>query len=88
MLSDQNTDLITPLWSFLVDYILLDPEERKRLFIHQTPIPHPIYTIRSPVPWHDEMDKRRRICTHGLFVQSAMSLALNKHWHHKYVPTT
>ena len=68
-----------------MDYILLDKDERSRLFIQWTPVPYPIFVIRSPVPWHDLMEKRVKICTYGLFVPSAMSLALNDLWYKKYV---
>ncbi|CUT98907.1 dynein heavy chain [Echinococcus multilocularis] len=67
-----------------LDYILLDQEERLRLFIQWTPIPYPIFVIRSPVPWHGEMEKRVKVCTYGLFVPSVMSLALNDLWYSKY----
>ncbi len=63
----------------------MDPDERLRLFIQWTVIPHPIYVIRSPVPWHSAMAQRIDFCKLGLFVPSTMSLALNVLWHTKCV---
>lgn len=81
--SVETNDLFISNIYFAVDYILLDQEERLRLFIQWTPVPYPTFVIRSPVPWHEGMEKRVKACTYGLFVPSAMSLALNDLWYSK-----
>ncbi|VDP26914.1 unnamed protein product [Schistosoma margrebowiei] len=69
----------------LVDYILLDPEERKRLFIESLPIPYPNFVIRAPVPWHTTRKKAYEFCKQYLFTIGPIPLALQKIWCTEYV---
>ncbi|VDN09030.1 unnamed protein product [Dibothriocephalus latus] len=70
----------------IVEYILMDPDERRRLFIGWLLVPHPIYVIRPPVPWHESAVSSAKFCANNLYVPSAMSLALNILWHTKWIP--
>ncbi|BHF75787.1 Dynein heavy chain 3, axonemal [Sparganum proliferum] len=70
----------------IVEYILMDPDERRRLFVRWLSVPHPIYVIRPPVPWHESAVSSAKFCANNLYVPSAMSLALNVLWHTKWIP--
>ncbi|CAH8561622.1 unnamed protein product [Schistosoma turkestanicum] len=64
----------------IVDYILFDPEERKRLFIEWLPIPYPNFVIRAPVPWHTKRKKAYEFCKQYLLTIGPVPLALQNIW--------
>ncbi|XP_053132344.1 dynein axonemal heavy chain 3 isoform X3 [Hemicordylus capensis] len=64
----------------IVDYILKDPEERKRLFIHSLPRPFPKRVIRAPVPWHQIYQEARAWNESHLFTVNPMMLTLQEIW--------
>ncbi|CAH8492971.1 unnamed protein product, partial [Dicrocoelium dendriticum] len=64
----------------VVDYILLDPAERKRLFVSWIPVPYPSYVVRSPVPWHAVRQKAFQFCQKSLFTPCALTLAIQQIW--------
>ncbi|XP_044289654.1 dynein axonemal heavy chain 3 isoform X4 [Varanus komodoensis] len=64
----------------IVDYILMDPDERKRLFIHSIPQPFPQRVIRAPVPWHKMYQEVRIWNERHLFTVNPMMLALQQLW--------
>ncbi|KAA3677197.1 dynein heavy chain, axonemal [Paragonimus westermani] len=68
----------------IVDYILLDPEERKRLFIQWLPVPYPSYVVRAPVPWHEKRRHAFNFCQQSLFTPCALTLAIQKIWQDKF----
>ncbi|VEL34374.1 unnamed protein product [Protopolystoma xenopodis] len=59
---------------------MLDPAERQRLFIFQTPITQPIFVVRAPVPWHLSKKRAKEFCERSLFVSSQVSLGLQQLW--------
>ncbi|VDQ02889.1 unnamed protein product [Trichobilharzia regenti] len=64
----------------IVDYILLDPEERKRLFIEWLPVPYPSFVVRPPVPWHTRRKRAHEFCKRYLFTTGPIPLALQNIW--------
>lgn len=64
----------------LVDYILMDPDERKRLFIHSIPRPFPQRVIRAPVPWHNVYQEVKCWNEKHLFMVNPMMLTLQQLW--------
>ncbi|XP_062999548.1 dynein axonemal heavy chain 3 [Elgaria multicarinata webbii] len=64
----------------IVDYILMDPEERKRLFIYNIPRPFPQRVIRAPVPWHQIYQEVRSWNESHLFTINPMMLTLQHLW--------
>ncbi|CAI5792110.1 dynein heavy chain 3, axonemal [Podarcis lilfordi] len=64
----------------IVDYILMDPEERKRLFIYNIPLPFPRRVIRAPVPWHTIYQEVRSWNEGHLFTVNPMMLTLQRLW--------
>ncbi|CAH8660135.1 unnamed protein product [Schistosoma rodhaini] len=75
-----HDDYVYAVRKSIVDYILLDPEERKRLFIESLPIPYPNFVIRAPVPWHTTRKKAYEFCKQYLFTIGPIPLALQKIW--------
>ncbi|CAH8646697.1 unnamed protein product [Heterobilharzia americana] len=64
----------------IVDYILLDPDERKRLFIEWLPVPYPSFVVRAPVPWHTRRKRAYEFCKRFLFTTGPIPLALQNIW--------
>ncbi|CAH8618645.1 unnamed protein product [Heterobilharzia americana] len=64
----------------IVDYILLDPDERKRLFIEWLPVPYPSFVVRAPVPWHTRRKRAYEFCKRYLFTTGPIPLALQNIW--------
>ncbi|CAL8075896.1 unnamed protein product [Calicophoron daubneyi] len=64
----------------IVDYILLDPEERKRLFIRWLPVAYPSYVVRAPVPWSAKRKAAFQFCQGNLFTPCALTLAIQRIW--------
>lgn len=66
--------------SVAVDYILMDPMERKRLFIESVPRAFPQRTIRAPVPWHSVYRNAKKWNEEHLYTVNPMILALEELW--------
>lgn len=64
----------------LVDYILMDPEEKKRLFIENTPRLFPQRAIRAPVPWHGSYKSAKKWNEEHLHTVNPMVLTLEQLW--------
>ncbi|KAH0631920.1 hypothetical protein JD844_019823 [Phrynosoma platyrhinos] len=71
----------------IVDYILMDPDERKRLFIHSIPQPFPQRVIRAPVPWHKVYREVKIWNESHLFTVNPMMLTLQHLWFTEWIPT-
>ncbi|KAH8862794.1 Dynein heavy chain 3, axonemal [Schistosoma japonicum] len=67
-----------------VDYILLDPDERKRLFIEWLPTPYSNFVIRAPVPWHANRKNAYEFCKRYLFTTGPIPLALQNIWYTQF----
>lgn len=52
----------------IVNYILMDPDEQKRLSIKTFPIDFPVLCIRAPVPWHQFKVIADHSMQHNLFI--------------------
>lgn len=66
--------------SFSVNYVLLDPSERKRLAIHSVPMPFPSKVIRAPVPWEAVYKDNRTWIKSHLFTISGIMILLQDIW--------
>ncbi|OCT61613.1 dynein heavy chain 3, axonemal [Xenopus laevis] len=64
----------------IVDYILMDPEEKERLFIANIPRPFPHRLIRAPVPWHTSYNDAHGWNEDHLFTVNPMMLSLQELW--------
>ncbi|TNM97969.1 hypothetical protein fugu_014215 [Takifugu bimaculatus] len=64
----------------LVDYVLLDPSERRRLAVYNVPTPFPKRVIRAPVPWESGYKESCAWIKNHLFAVSAMTIVLQNIW--------
>ncbi|XP_025152566.1 dynein heavy chain 3, axonemal [Harpegnathos saltator] len=72
------------LRSAIVDYILMDPDERKRLSIETLPIEFPLLCIRAPVPWHQSKITADHLMRHDLFINNEILRDIRDLWFLKY----
>lgn len=68
----------------IVDYILLDPLERKRLLNTDIlPIQYPVMHIRAPVPWHNFFVNAAHYNEHNLFIGNEILRDIRELWFSK-----
>ncbi|KAK7833318.1 hypothetical protein U0070_017317 [Myodes glareolus] len=63
-----------------VDYILMDPMEKKRLFIESIPRLFPHRVIRAPVPWHNVYQSAKKWNEEHLHTVNPMMYNLKELW--------
>ncbi|XP_071775394.2 dynein axonemal heavy chain 3 [Centroberyx gerrardi] len=64
----------------IVDYVLMDPSERQRLFISSTPRPFPRRVIRAPVPWASSYQEAYMWQSQHLFTVNYIMFLLQDVW--------
>jgi dynein heavy chain len=64
----------------VVDYILLDPNERKRVKIQNVPKTFHLNTIRAPIAWHDAMEQTKRDLQTTLHANNPIMDSLQTLW--------
>ncbi|XP_010001540.1 PREDICTED: dynein heavy chain 3, axonemal [Chaetura pelagica] len=79
-----KADYTISLMKSTVDYILLDPAERERLFIGSTPRPFPQRVVRAPVPWHKSYKEVKSWGERNLFIVNPLMPTLQKLWFSEY----
>ena len=79
----QNYQL--SLQKAIVDYILRDANELKRLKIVSVPRVFPQKIIRAPVPWHDSLREAFDSQTEQLFITNRIMSELQLLWENKLV---
>lgn len=67
----------------IVDYILRDSSELKRLKIASVPRVFPQKMIRAPVPWHDSMREAFDAQSQQLFITNRIMYELQILWQNK-----
>lgn len=73
------------LRSFIVDYMLLEPTQRRLLNIHPLPeLAWPTFVIRAPVPWHQSKVTASHLIEHNLFVTNEIVRRIHDIWSTKY----
>ncbi|XP_011502202.1 PREDICTED: dynein heavy chain 3, axonemal [Ceratosolen solmsi marchali] len=70
--------------SFLINYLLSDPRQRKFLNISNVPMEWPTFIIRAPVPWHQMKVVATHFMEHNLFITNEISRAICSIWHERY----
>lgn len=68
----------------IVDYILLDPSERQRVKIQNTPKTFHYHTIRAPIAWHDNMDQTKKDLFVTLHGNNPIMTSLQTLWDESY----
>ncbi|NWJ00116.1 DYH3 protein, partial [Crypturellus undulatus] len=79
-----KTDYRINLMKAIVDYILMDPAERERLFIGNTPRPFPRRVVRAPVPWHSSYREVKSWNETNLFTVNPLMHTLQQLWLSEY----
>uniref|UniRef100_A0A663EP55 Dynein axonemal heavy chain 3 n=1 Tax=Aquila chrysaetos chrysaetos TaxID=223781 RepID=A0A663EP55_AQUCH len=79
-----KADYRISLMKAIVDYILMDPAERERLFIGSTPCPFPRRVVRAPVPWHSSYEEVKSWNEKNLFVVNPLMPTLQQLWLSQY----
>ncbi|XP_018046945.1 PREDICTED: dynein heavy chain 3, axonemal [Atta colombica] len=82
--SEIIDDYKRSLRSAIVDYILMDSDERKRLCIETVPIEFPILYVRAPVPWHQSKITASHSMQHILFIGNEILRDIRDLWYTKY----
>ncbi|CAF4055950.1 unnamed protein product, partial [Adineta steineri] len=68
----------------VVDYILLDPNERQRVKIQNIPKIFRLRTIRAPIEWHDSMNETKNDLLITLHGNNPIMTSLQKLWDEIY----
>ncbi|KAM6320279.1 dynein axonemal heavy chain 3 [Podargus strigoides] len=79
-----KADYCFSLMKAIVDYILMDPAERERLFISSTPRPFPRRVVRAPIPWHSSYKEAKSWNERHLFVVNPLMVTLQQLWLSEY----
>ncbi|XP_076804189.1 dynein axonemal heavy chain 3-like isoform X1 [Clavelina lepadiformis] len=69
----------------IIDYILSDDTERRRVHVAAIPRPFLLHTIRAPVPWRSSCLSARDFCKRSLFTVSSLMLHLQNLWFDRFV---
>ncbi|XP_076997717.1 dynein axonemal heavy chain 3 [Tamandua tetradactyla] len=80
LVEEKENDYYYSLKKSIVDYILMDPMERKRLFIENIPRMFPQRVIRAPVPWHMGCISAKKWNEEHLHTVNPMMLRLKELW--------
>lgn len=78
--SEKESDYYYSLMKSIVDYILMDPLEKKRLFIKSIPRLFPHRVIRAPVPWHNIYQSVKKWNEEHLHTVNPMMYTLKELW--------
>nr|XP_060504710.1 dynein axonemal heavy chain 3 isoform X1 [Panthera onca]XP_060504711.1 dynein axonemal heavy chain 3 isoform X1 [Panthera onca] len=80
LVKEKENDYYSSIMKSIVDYILMDPIERKRLFIENIPRMFPQRVIRAPVPWHSVYRNAKKWNEEHLHTVNPMMLSLKELW--------
>ncbi|CAF4165187.1 unnamed protein product [Rotaria magnacalcarata] len=82
--TEIHNDYDLALRKAIVDYILLDPNERQRVKIQHTPKRFNLRTIRAPIAWHDALDETKRDLLSTLHMNNPIMTFLQTLWDESY----
>lgn len=68
----------------LLNYILLDANERSRLNIQTMPVAFPVLTIRAPVPWQPSKLIAQHSINYNLFIGNEILRDIRDLWFSRY----
>lgn len=77
---DHKFGFLVAFVLFSVNYVLLDPSERKRLAVYTVPMAVPRRVIRAPVPWEAAYKDNRTWIKNHLFTISGIMILLQEIW--------
>lgn len=82
--NEIHNDYDLALRQAIVDYILLDPTERRRVKIQNTPKSFHFHTIRAPIAWHDTMEETKKDLYVTLHANNPIMASLQTLWNESY----
>ncbi|XP_054015460.1 dynein axonemal heavy chain 3-like [Hylaeus anthracinus] len=68
----------------ILDCIILDIDERRRLRIEQSPVEYPVLIIRAPLPWHQSKLLAEHFMLHNLFIGNEILIDIQDLYFFKY----
>ncbi|XP_030747452.1 dynein heavy chain 3, axonemal isoform X2 [Sitophilus oryzae] len=68
----------------MVQYVLNDPNEWKRLRIESFPKPYPALVVRAPVPWHNQYCVSKQYMERHYFQGNIVIRKIGELWYNKY----
>nr|XP_055037339.1 dynein axonemal heavy chain 3 isoform X1 [Misgurnus anguillicaudatus]XP_055037340.1 dynein axonemal heavy chain 3 isoform X1 [Misgurnus anguillicaudatus] len=80
LLEEVQRDYDFSLRKSIVDYILLDPDERVRLSISAVPKLFSSRVVHAPVPWSDSYQQAHSWLNQNLYIVNPMLLHIQKLW--------
>ncbi|XP_074137054.1 dynein axonemal heavy chain 3 isoform X2 [Sminthopsis crassicaudata] len=80
LVQENDQDYYYSLMKDIVDYVLMDPQEKERLSINNTPRVFPQRIIRAPVPWNKDYKAAKLWNEDHLFIVNPMMLILKELW--------
>lgn len=80
---EVHKDFQISMQKSIVDYILMDSEELRRLRISSLPPHHHHHVLRAPLPWHESLCQARDAQAIQLFVTSEVMRELQLLWFKK-----
>uniref|UniRef100_S4R6H6 Uncharacterized protein n=1 Tax=Petromyzon marinus TaxID=7757 RepID=S4R6H6_PETMA len=84
MCQEQILYICIPLLTNVLDYILEDPAERRRLRVASVPRPFAVRTVRAPVPWRAAFQQAQASAASDLFSIHPMMLHIHWLWLHQF----
>ncbi|CAF0812221.1 unnamed protein product [Brachionus calyciflorus] len=88
LLSDEIVnDYVYSMKKSIVDYVLMNLDERKRLKIDAVPKLFRLKTIRAPVPWHNEYARSSSWIHTNLHIVNRINSLLKDLWSNEFVHT-
>eukprot|EP00117_Sycon_ciliatum_P023820 scpid1450/ scgid20157/ Dynein heavy chain 3, axonemal; Axonemal beta dynein heavy chain 3; Ciliary dynein heavy chain 3 len=84
LMSEVEKDYNKAMRKVIVDYILMDVEERKRLRIVYTPVAYLCKVFRGPFPWHGGMRTKKQELHHVYLHSNNIIRTINNIWNDKY----
>ena len=61
-LEEVNSEYVSAVKRAVVDYVLMDEKERKRINVRKVPKRFATRVIRAPVPWHQSFLTAKQFC--------------------------
>ncbi|XP_059095302.1 dynein axonemal heavy chain 3-like [Tigriopus californicus] len=86
LVQEVEEDFLLAMKTAVVNYVLMDVDERKRVGISVIPSPFPRSVIRGPVPWHQQFLIAQQFCRHNLFILNPIIQRLRVLWQKRYMP--
>ena len=83
--NEIQADYTVAVKKAIVNYVLMDEEERRRVNIESVPsLSYRPSIIRAPVPWRQSYLVSKQFCRHNLFITNPVVLKLTTIWNNRF----